>query len=74
MNNNNDTVRINPIFWGSKWSLYNHKIMLLLHLLFQISVWSSGLPAVGGKDRHTMEKLKEGEMKTCSCMKAELSE
>lgn len=39
----------------------------------QISVWSSGLSVVGGTDRDTVEKLKEGDMKTCLCMKAELS-
>ena len=40
--------------------------------LLQISVWSSGCCVVGGTDRHTVEKLKEGGTKTCSCMKAEL--
>lgn len=39
--------------------------------LFQISVWSSGCCVVGGTDRHTVEKLREGGTKTCSCMKAE---
>lgn len=61
-NNNNDTVNIK--LPGPE---CNNKAMQLhatLPALLRISVWSSGLSIVGGNDRPTVEKLKEGEMKT----------
>lgn len=39
--------------------------------LLQLSVRSSDLSVVGGR-KDTVEKLREGEIDTCSCMKAEL--
>lgn len=65
---------LNLNFWGPNGLSITkkHAAAAFSSFLFQISVGSSGLSAVGGRDRHSGET--EGGRNENLCMKAELSE